>query len=199
MSSPAPRVIVFAGPNGAGETTHAEHILRELGIPTFVNADFIVRGLSGRHADAVAFEAGRIMLRRLQQLAAAGQDFGFEATLSSRSFGPFLRRLRALGYRVAIYFFWLRDAGLAVRRVRMRVRLGGHDVPSDVVRRRYARSLTNLLTIYLPLADAWTVFDNSGREESHLIASHNQGQTHVRNEDLWKKLSQKVRSNPEAC
>ena len=116
MSSPAPRVIVFAGPNGAGKTTHAEHILRELGIPTFVNADFIVRGLSGRHADAVAFEAGRIMLRRLQQLAAAGQDFGFEATLSSRSFGPFLRRLRALGYRVAIYFFgfamrgWRSDA-----------------------------------------------------------------------------------------
>ena len=63
-----PRVVIFAGPNGAGKSTHADAILAALGIETFVNADYIARGLSGRNTDAVNFEAGRIILKRLLQL-----------------------------------------------------------------------------------------------------------------------------------
>lgn len=99
-SRPSPRVAVFAGPNGAGKTTHAEAILDALGIGTFVNADYIARGLSGPRAATVAIEAGRIMLKRLRQLSASAEDFAFESTLSSRSFAPFLRGLKAQGYRV---------------------------------------------------------------------------------------------------
>lgn len=64
-AKPRPRVVIFAGPNGAGKSTHADAILAALGIETFVNADYIARGLSGRNTEAVAFEAGRIMLMRL--------------------------------------------------------------------------------------------------------------------------------------
>lgn len=191
-------MIVFAGPNGAGKTTHAEHILRALGINTFVNADFIAKGLSGRQVETVAFEAGRIMLRRLRQLAGDGQDFGFESTLASRSFAPFLAGLRARGYRVSIYYFWLRSAGLAVKRVRMRVRLGGHDVPVDVIRRRFARSVANLFDLYLALAEEWTVFDNSGPAQSRQIASHNDHQTVVQDKESWKKLLQLASPKPSA-
>ncbi len=189
-------MIVFAGPNGAGKTTHAEHILRALGIATFVNADFIAKGLSGRQVETVAFEAGRIMLRRLRQLADEGQDFGFESTLASRSFAPFLAGLRARGYRVSIYYFWLRSPGLAVKRVRMRVRLGGHDVPVDVIRRRFARSAANLFDLYLALAEEWAVFDNSGSAQSRQIASHNDLQTVVQDKESWKKLMQLAALKP---
>ena len=138
-----PRVVIFAGPNGAGKSTHADAIVAALGIDTFVNADYIARGLSGRNADAVAMQAGRIMLTRLKELAVAGKDFAFESTLSSRSFAPFLRQLKAQGYQVAIYYFSLTSASLAVRRVKLRVAMGGHDVPEDTVRRRFGRSLLN--------------------------------------------------------
>ncbi len=140
-TKPAPRVVIFAGPNGAGKSTHADAILTALGIDTFVNADYIARGLSGRKTELVAFEAGRIMLKRLRQLGEAKADFAFESTLSSRAFAPFLRTLKARGYSVAIYYFSLASAQLAIRRVKMRVLMGGHDVPSDVVRRRFGRSL----------------------------------------------------------
>ena len=86
---PAPRVVVFAGPNGAGKSTHADAILATLGITTFVNADFIARGLSGRHTEAVTFTAGRIMLERLHQLADAGEDFAFESTALQPHLCPF--------------------------------------------------------------------------------------------------------------
>jgi predicted ABC-type ATPase len=140
---PAPRVVVFAGPNGAGKSTHADAILAALGIETFVNADYIARGLSGRNTDAVAFEAGRIMLKRLHQLGDAKADFAFESTLSSRTFAAFLRKLKPIGYSVAIYYFSLASAQLAIRRVKLRVAQGWHNVPPDVVRRRFGRSLNN--------------------------------------------------------
>ena len=114
-NSTRPRVIVFAGPNGAGKSTHAEVILDALGIDTFVNADHIARGLSGRHADTVAFEAGRIMLNRLRRLADTQSDFAFQSTLSSRRFAPLLRHWKSLGYLVAIYYFSLSSAQLAIR------------------------------------------------------------------------------------
>ena len=95
----AHRVVIFAGPNGAGKSTHANATAAALGFNTFVNVDYIARGLSGCNADAGAMQAGRIMLMRLKELAAAKQDFAFESSLSSRSFAPFLRQLKMHGKR----------------------------------------------------------------------------------------------------
>lgn len=187
------RVIVFAGPNGAGKSTHADAILEKLGIETFVNADYIARGLSGRNTDAVAFEAGRIMLTRLKDLATAKQDFAFESTLSSRSFAPFLRKLKAQGYEVAIYYFSLASASLAVRRVKLRVAMGGHDVPEDTVRRRFSRSLHNFNTLYIPLADQWAVFDNTVTAKATLVATQEGDNLQIKESKLWLKLQKLIK------
>jgi len=192
---PPPRVVIFAGPNGAGKSTHADAILAALGIDTFVNADFIARGLSGRNTDAVAFEAGRIMLRRLRQLSEAKADFSFESTLSSRTFATFLRALKRQGYVVAIYYFSLANAQLAIRRVKLRVALGGHDVPPDVIRRRFGRSLNNFFHLYLPLADEWALFDNSSSVQAIPVATQFATQLTITETATWhklKKLSQVV-------
>lgn len=185
---PAPRVVVFAGPNGAGKSTHADAILATLDISTFVNADFIARGLSGHHTEAVTFTAGRIMLQRLHQLADAGEDFAFESTLSSRTFAPFLRDLKVRGYGVAIYYFSLANAQLAVRRVKLRVALGGHDVPADVVRRRFGRSIHNFFSLYAPLAARWAVFDNSQSPHARLVATSEGDNLTITETPTWLKL-----------
>lgn len=191
---PSPRVVIFAGPNGAGKSTHADAILAALEIETFVNADYIARGLSGRNTDVVAFEAGRIMLRRLRQLGESQVDFAFESTLSSRTFVPFLQALKARGYKVAIYYFSLANAQLAVRRVKLRVALGGHAVPADVVRRRFGRSIGNFFKLYAPLADEWTLFDNSSSHAALTVAENTSGKLTITETSTWHKL-QKL-SNP---
>jgi len=188
----SPRVVIFAGPNGAGKSTHADAILAALGVETFVNADYIARGLSGRNTDAVNFEAGRIMLKRLRQLGDAGADFAFESTLSSRTFAPFLRSLKARGYSVAIYYFALTNAQLAVRRVKLRVALGGHHVPSDVVKRRFTRSLNNFFTLYAPIADEWTLFDNSASSSAEQVASQWENRLQINDQTIWQKLQKQV-------
>jgi predicted ABC-type ATPase len=185
---PPPRVVIFAGPNGAGKSTHADAILAALGIETFVNADYIARGLSGRNTDAVAFEAGRIMLKRLRQLGEAKADFAFESTLSSRTFATFIGTLRQQGYAVVIYYFSLANAQLAVRRVKLRVSLGGHDLPADIVRRRFGRSLSNFFGLYMPLADEWTLFDNSSSPFARTVTAKLNNNLTVMELATWHKL-----------
>jgi predicted ABC-type ATPase len=184
----SPRVIVFAGPNGAGKSTHAEAILAPLGIHTFVNADYIARGLAGKQTETVAIAAGRIMLKRLRELGAAKQDFAFESTLSSKTFLPFLKKLKAQGYHLAIYYFALTSSRLAVRRVKLRVSLGGHDVPADVVQRRYGRSLHNFFQLYAGVADEWIMFDNSSNKAARPVARQINTQLSIEDKALWLKL-----------
>ena len=139
-----PHLVVVAGPNGAGKTTAAPKLLRDtLKIDEFVNADQIALGLSGFRPEAAAFEAGRLMLARIHDLSARGASFAFESTLASRSFAPFIRRLRERGYDFLLVYLWLASAKQARERVAERVRRGGHSVPDAVVTRRYGRSLAN--------------------------------------------------------
>ncbi len=193
--TPSPRAVVFAGPNGAGKSTHADAILAALRVETFVNADYIARGLSGRNTDVVAFEAGRIMLKRLRQLGAAGVDFAFESTLSSRTFAPFLQSLQNRGYRVVIYYFSLVNAQLALRRVKLRVGLGGHDVPADVVKRRFGRSLSNFFTLYAPMANEWTLFDNSNTAKAVRVTAQLDDELNILEHQTWQKLQKLSKSN----
>lgn len=93
-----PQVILIGGPNGAGKTTSAKFILHDfLGVDQFVNADLIAQGLSGFGSDRVALQAGKVMLRRLHELANSQSSFAFETTLASRSFAPGCANSRAMG------------------------------------------------------------------------------------------------------
>jgi len=171
MSKASPKVIVIAGPNGAGKSTLAPFMLRdEYGITEFVNADTIAQGLSAFTPETVAFEAGRIMLRRMKELAGGRVDFAFETTLASRSYAIWLAGLQQQGYEFDLVFLSLRSPDLAVQRVKERVRLGGHDVPEVVVRRRYFKGIRNFFKLYQALADSWGVYDNSSGGRPRLVA-----------------------------
>jgi predicted ABC-type ATPase len=170
-----PHVIVIAGPNGAGKSTTAPAILKDyLGVTEFVNADTIAQGLSAFNPEGAAFHAGRIMLRRLQTLASERRDFAFETTLAARSYAPWLTALKSVGYTVHLFFFWLPSPECAIARVADRVRMGGHDISEDTIRRRYHAGLKNFFTLYQQVADSWHLFDNSKPGKSVMIASSDQ-------------------------
>ena len=165
-------MIVIAGPNGAGKTTLAPFLLRDrLKLREYVNADPIALGLSGFDPESVAFEAGRVMLNRLHELAHQKRTFAFETTLAARHYAAWIKGLRAEGYSFQLMFLWLRSPELAINRVQERVRSGGHDVPEKIIRRRYEAGLKNFWALYQPLADAWSVYDNSVSEASIPVAS----------------------------
>ncbi len=183
-----PTIVVIAGPNGAGKSTAAPFLLKQaLGILTFVNADQIAVGLSAYAPETVSFEAGRIMLKRLHDLAASKASFAFESTLSSRTFALFLNQCKAQGYQVQIFYIALPSAALAVNRVALRVKLGGHNIPQADVERRFQRSLQNLFALYLPLADRWTVLDNASGKLT-TIAYGTARRTYIKESEKWLNL-----------
>jgi predicted ABC-type ATPase len=191
-----PIVTVIAGANGAGKSTLAPHLLRDgLGIGHFVNADEIARGLSAFAPESVAFEAGRVMLARLDNLAANREDFSFESTLSSRSFAPRLRALKASGYVVQLFYVYIDSADLAVARVQSRVKAGGHGVPEPTIRRRYARSVSNMLELYLPLADYWEVLHNAEGGFKTIALGFEGEQPTIVDRMLWQDLANSVRNS----
>jgi predicted ABC-type ATPase len=166
MSRPnhKPRCIVIAGPNGAGKTTFArEYLPKVAGVIQFVNADLIAQGLSPLEPQFAALAAGRVLLQRVNNLTAIRTDFAFESTLSGLTYARQLRSWKAAGYQIEIVYLRLRSAQLALRRIAARVRQGGHNVPRAAVLRRFGRGWANFERVYRPLADEWTLYDNSGR------------------------------------
>src|SRR5215218_618261 len=94
-----PNVYIVAGPNGAGKSTFARLFLPDYAdCREFVNADLIAAGLSPFNPESLAIEAGRLMLGRIETLAEARVDFGFETTLAGKGYVSLLRRLKSRGY-----------------------------------------------------------------------------------------------------
>ena len=158
-----PLCIVIAGPNGAGKTTFARrYLLTTAGVVHFVNADLIAAGLSPIKPELAAISAARLVLREIDRLAKERADFAFESTLSGLTYVRRLQAWRCAGYRIEVVFLRLRSTQMALRRVKARVRQGGHDVPRIDLVRRFARGWKNFQEVYRPLADHWAVYDNSG-------------------------------------
>jgi predicted ABC-type ATPase len=156
------KLYIIAGCNGAGKTTASFTILPEiLECKEFVNADEIAKGLSPFQPEKVSFEAGRIMLNRINELLSANEDFAFETTLSTKSYKSKIIEAKENGYRVTLLFFWLQNFELAKERVKIRVSEGGHNIDPDVIERRYFRGIKNLFDIYLPIVNGALIFDNS--------------------------------------
>jgi len=156
------RIVIIAGPNGAGKTTFAREFLpTDAELPNFVNADLIAAGLSPFAPDLAAFKAGRIMLETIADYAKRGESFSFETTLSGLSYVQMIPLWRSSGYSVKLFFLSLPDVEMAIERVAIRVKQGGHHVPEDVIRRRFAHGIENFER-YKLLVDDWQMYDNSG-------------------------------------
>jgi len=171
MTKLKPHISIIAGPNGSGKSTCGPAILQKFfQISEFVNADTIATGLSAFQPGNVAIEASRIMLNRLKTLANKKENFAFETTLSSRTFATWIAKIKKNGYQFSLIYFWLHNADLAVERVAARVRLGGHNISEQMIRRRYQTSLSNFFSLYQPLADNWYLYDNSEVNNPILVA-----------------------------
>lgn len=180
---------IIAGCNGAGKTTASNTILpKSLLVKEFVNADEIAKGLSPFNPEGVAIEAGRLMLKRIDDLLEAGESFSIETTLATKSYVNLVRRAHEKGYMVHLLFFWLPTVDLAKERVAKRVTQGGHNIPQNVIERRYEAGIRNLFEIFMCEVDIWSVYDNMS-DVSELIAFGGRNiRLRIKNDVKFKQL-----------
>ncbi|OQX79454.1 MAG: zeta toxin [Bacteroidetes bacterium 4484_276] len=189
------QLYIIAGSNGAGKTTVSYTILPKiLDCKEFINADEIARGLSPFQPEKENINAGRLMLTKIKRLLNAGVDFAFETTLSTRSYVNLIQQAHDKGYFVTLLFFWLNTPDLAVKRVKTRVQEGGHDIPENIIRRRYDSGLRNFFQLYIPISDNWLLIDNSG-EPYQVIAEGIKDNTEIINRKIWNNIFKKHYEN----
>jgi predicted ABC-type ATPase len=185
-----PHLYIIAGCNGAGKTTASETILPEiLQCKEFVNADNIARGLSPFNVESVAFESGRIMLTRINELLHSKTDFAFETTLSSRTYVSLVKQAKMLGYNVTLLFVWLENIQIAYDRVALRVKKGGHNIPLVVIERRYQRGLNNFFNLYIPIVDSWLLVNNSNDRLERIAYGEKNFAENIENQYLWNQIN----------
>ena len=181
---------VIAGCNGAGKTTASFTVLPEmLDCREFVNADEIAKGLSPFNPEGVAIQAGRLMIDRIIHLLKEGEPFAFETTLATRSYIKLIQQAQKRGYFVTLLFFSLSSPEQAVARVAKRVSQGGHNIPLEVIHRRFHAGLQNLFQLYIPVVDYWALYDNSTVPSAKIACGWKDQRVNVVDETRYIDLS----------
>ena len=185
------KLFIISGCNGAGKTTAAITLLPTMFERTeFVNADNIARKLNPSSPEDVAIEAGRMMLARIDELINEGKSFTLETTLSTRFYKQLFQRAHDNGYVVILLYFWLNSPELAIERVATRVSEGGHNIPQDIIRRRYMKGIKNLFHIFIPLCDFWSIHDNSSNPRRNVAFGFGEKKQIIKDETIFNQLKQ---------
>ncbi|HEU4716331.1 MAG TPA: zeta toxin family protein [Bacteroidia bacterium] len=179
---------IFAGPNGSGKTTFGEKGYAKRKDAIYLNPDKIASGLSVTGGEMSQFEAGRVLFKRVEDCLSQNISFAFETTMSGKIWISFIKKAKKRGYKISIYFLFVNSEKLSLKRIRNRVKLGGHDIPKETVHRRFEKTFSNFKTLYAPLADEWTLIDNSKRGK--VIAKLEAGTIKVSNKATYKKFFQ---------
>jgi len=186
-----PNLYIIAGCNGAGKTTASFTILPEiLDCKEFVNADEIAKGLSPFQPENVSFQAGRLMLERVDELLNNRSDFAFETTLTTLSYLNTIKEAKVKGYSITLLFFWLDNVTLAIERVKTRVREGGHNIPEETIKRRYIRGIKNLISKFTSVCDYWLIINNSSRPFTFIAEGQGENETKIYDILIWELIKQ---------
>ena len=189
---------IISGCNGSGKTTASYTLLPELlDCSEFVNSDEFAKSLAPFHPETAYITASRYMLKKLRYLFTRREDFCIETTLATRSLLKMVRMAQDQGYFVTVVYLWLNDPEIAIRRVAARVEAGGHDVPPDVIRRRYFTGLEYFFNLYLPVCDKWMLVDNS-EAEFRIIAEGSAKGTTVRDLALYNQISNQIKETHDS-
>lgn len=186
-----PTIYIIAGCNGAGKTTAAFALLPDVfKTDVFINADIIAAQLNAANPEAVAITAGRIMLDKIQHAIAQKETFAIETTLATRIYFNIIKQAQLLGYEIIMYFFYLPSTEMAKERVKLRISKGGHNIPPDVIERRYYLGIKYFFE-YLKLTDRWYIYNNSFAVSTLIARGEMPNTVLIYNFELWEQLKKK--------
>lgn len=178
------KMVIVGGANGVGKTTFAYQYQQEYKID-YLGADDISKEFSKTHSGNSELRAGREFFRRLEWYLIENRSVMVESTLSGLGLTQQIKKFKANGYRVHMIYVFLADVELCKKRIRLRVKKGGHNVPPDEIVRRFQRSIENFQSIYLPLADTWQLLYNGLKRPIEVAVGENE-KTMIIDEELFK-------------
>ena len=174
---------LIAGANGSGKTTLAHELLKDSPGLLFMNSDEI----AAKIGDNLGVQAGKIMLEKLAETFKKKKPFALESTISGLHHLRVLEMAKKAKYEIDLIYVFLDFPEANIARIKKRVQLGGHDIPEDVVVRRFYKSVRNFWPAS-ELANHWKLYYN-GDGNFELVAEDGE----IMNEDLYNKFKKGLR------
>jgi predicted ABC-type ATPase len=170
-----PTLTVIAGANGSGKSTLTRQLVRraaenENRSILLIDPDAIAKEIDPINPAAAAIAAGRKVLSLSQQYIQSESSFIVEITFSGNTYLKLMREAKSLGWLIILMYIGIDNPNMNVLRVADRVKLGGHDVPTEDILRRYERSLANLNKA-AKIVDRLILYDNSTSAGHQLLAT----------------------------
>lgn len=160
MQTHRPIFYVFAGNNGSGKSTFRNLIIDKIGIDINIDADAIARRLDPDNPEEKRFSAGREVIKSVKEYIKAGKSFSIETTLAGKNALNQIRTAKKFGYEVTMFYIALDNVDQNIERVAMRVKNGGHHIPTEDILRRDKISIEHLYQC-ASMIDNLVLIDNS--------------------------------------
>ena len=183
-----PTLTIFAGVNGAGKSTLYKYY-SNLGKTDFgerINADEMLRNFGGDWKNPNHnLKAGIMCIKKIHECLQQKRSFNWETTIMSHFAIKYITMAKELGYTVDVNFVGVNSAQTAIQRVNSRVVAGGHGIPEDLIKQRYANQFVTLSKV-LPIIDNAFFFDNSSTFK--IVATYSNPElTFIDENIIWAK------------
>ncbi|MFC7677582.1 zeta toxin family protein [Paenibacillus sp. GCM10028914] len=182
MNELLPMMYIFAGNNGSGKSTIRNLIVDRLGISVNIDPDALARAIDSIHPESRKISAGKEAIKLAKDCIRNRRDFSVETTLAGGNAIRLMRDAKANGFEVTMFYVGLGDYHLNLERVAVRVKNGGHHIPSEDIIRRHETSIQNLLS-HLELIDHLIVIDNS-LSEGRIVLGADDGSITYRSDSI---------------
>ena len=192
----SPICTIVAGPNGAGKTTFALRYLPK--VDNFINADEIAKQIEKSHGKDIS--AARLFFHKFEEFKARRESFAIESTLSGGSHLKRISKLLSDGWQVKLYYLWVSSVDDSINRVANRVKVGGHNIPNNIIKRRYPRSIYNFIFRYKPLCSYVVCIDNEDDNQTIIFEQYESGKELVQQKkayDLLKRVAKDEKARRE--
>ncbi len=186
----SPTVTIIGGPNGAGKTTFSiRNFAKEIEEGCFINADQMAQELKLKLPNISDREIARRALERRNSFIHNHKNFLIETTLATLTLKQALIAAREQGYNICFYYLWLSSPRLCDFRVKDRVSKGGHNIPLEIILRRYALSL-KYFKDYLAIANTAYIYNADAHPD--LIAYKENDNLTILKKKCWEDFQQNI-------
>ena len=173
MHNHKPIFFVFAGNNGSGKSTLRSLIIDKIGVDINIDPDAIARRFDPENPEDKRVSAGKEVIKSVKKYIIEGKDFSIETTLAGKNAIKQMRKAKEMGYEITMFYVALSNVSQNIERVAMRVKNGGHHIPTEDIIRRNRTSFKHLYE-YTYLIDNLVLIDNS-EDDGEIVLEINNG------------------------
>ncbi len=158
-----PILIVIAGPNGTGKTSITNKILEHEWVENclYINPDNIAKETFGDwNSNEAVLKAAKLSAEMRETCIEQQKGLIFETVLSADDKIEFIKKAKAKGYFIRLFFVGTESPAINASRIAHRVLEGGHDVPITKIISRYSKSISNCCVVS-KIVDRAYIYDNT--------------------------------------